>query len=128
MDGKPVKNYGGRIRNEAIKQISSEWIAFVDDDDTVSGTYVSDLKKQAENNDLVVFKMEYTDGLVLPDSDKLECCKVGISFAIRTSFIRKHSILFEDGQFEDWKFLEACMNAGVKMRISDDINYFVRPE
>lgn len=57
---KSVFNYGGSSRNAAFKHVTTEWIAFLDDDDRVSRDYLTVLEKEIQeypNISVVLFRM-----------------------------------------------------------------------
>ena len=72
----------GLVRNEGIKLCNTEWIGFLDDDDTIHPDYVKKLFESYSNYDFVVWRMKYSNGYILPEPDRndLVICKVGISF------------------------------------------------
>jgi hypothetical protein len=41
-------NYGGSSRNAAMKHVTTEWIAFLDDDDEVSSDYLTVCRRESE--------------------------------------------------------------------------------
>lgn len=133
-------NGAGAVRNYAIEQASKQhllgdWIAFVDDDDILEPVYLYDLENytnvyEPQNDpDIIVFGMKYTDGTFLPprdekDINKLEN-KIGISFACKRYVFNK--IQFEPSSGEDFNFLKRAQDLGLKIIISDWINYLVAP-
>ena len=79
----------GLTRNAAIAKATGEWLAFVDDDDTVDPYYVDCVRDFAgENTDVIVFRMLYRNGWVLPHLERpvIEWSHVGISFAMRAEW------------------------------------------
>ena len=128
-----IKNVSGLVRNYGIKYINdnieTEWIGFLDDDDTLSNDYISKLKEEIlfnNNIDVCLFRMCYSNGYILPSlSDKnIIRNKVGISFAIK-SYIAKDN-LFNNNPFEDYFFLKNLQSKKYKILISSYITYFVR--
>lgn len=130
----PVHNSGGRVRNFGIDATETEWVGFVDDDDTLMDDYVSSLKKEITKNpnlDCVIFKMIYDNGIVLPDFGNFELRqilkgRVGISFCVKKSFLDKCNLRFENGDCEDYDFLKKIEKAGANILFSDFITYKVR--
>lgn len=134
-----VGEYGignaGIVRNEIMKKVntSNKWIAFVDDDDTVTPYYVDSLAVELENTekpfDVCVFRMRYDPGgeKILPPimDDELIEDKVGISFCVKKDFIKKHNIQFVNDIREDFKFLMDLKNAGADIRVSKYVTYNV---
>jgi hypothetical protein len=53
-------NYGGSSRNAAMKYVTTDWIAFLDDDDEVSSDYLTVCRREAELHpaiSVMVFRM-----------------------------------------------------------------------
>lgn len=125
----------GIVRNEIIKKVNSsnKWIAFVDDDDTVTSYYVDSLAVELENTDppfdVCVFRMRCDPGgeRILPPimNDELGEDKVGISFCVKKDFIKKHNIKFVNDIREDFKFLMDLKNAGAVIKVSKYVTYNV---
>lgn len=125
----------GLVRNEIIKYIDTpnQWIAFVDDDDTITPYYIDSLYLEIENSpkpfDCCVFRMRFDPGgeKILPPlrEDELIEDKVGISFCVRKSFLKKHNIKFVNDSREDFKFLMSLKEAGASIHISKYVTYNV---
>lgn len=134
-----VGEYGignaGIVRNNILSKSNSpnEWIGFVDDDDTLTNYYIDSLQlevdTQKEPFDVCVFRMRFDPGgdKILPPigSDDLIEDKVGISFCVRKSFLRKNKIKFVNDIREDFKFLTDLQNAGAKVKVSGYVTYNV---
>lgn len=123
----------GQIRNLGMTMMSSEWFGFVDDDDRLDHRYVRWLREEAkvQDIDVVIFRMMYQparhDGVIfLPNGKGLEDGYVGISFAVRSSFVRGKNIWFETEECEDNRYLQRLQRAGARMRWSQRIAYYVR--
>jgi len=126
------KGQAGLVRNEAFPYVDTEWIAFVDDDDYIKPSYMDALKKylrQQPDLDLVIFtyKDESSGNMQPPkgSGSNFSYCHVGISFAVRTEFIRKNNIQFRNIGCEDFYFLDDCRNAGAKFLVTHDLQYMV---
>ena len=125
------RNSAGLVRNIGIVTIDflTEWIGFVDDDDTLSPDYIKYLKNEIEitpDIEVCIFRMIYENGYVLPgkyDRNLLRG-KVGISFALKQALTTKY--LFTNNPFEDFIYLKTLQNSGIKMLISSYISYYVR--
>lgn len=120
----------GNVRNQLLKkQFQSEWIGFLDDDDTLTSDYVERLKLESNKNDFdcCVFRMISKDGLVIPryDNNSLYVGNVGISFSVRTSFLKQNDIFFESSESEDFEFIKKLFDIKSKIHISDYITYKV---
>lgn len=121
----------GRVRNKIIESIEypSEWIGFLDDDDSLSQFYVEILHKEIEkeDHDCFVFRMNDNGNIIPPFSmNELKQNHVGISFCVKRDFIMKHNIRFENNNCEDFLFLKQLMEHSAKIKILPVIGYFVR--
>lgn len=129
---KGEKNYGGYVRNLALqKNIQTNWVGFVDDDDTISNKYIDYLLEESnkyENVDVIIFRMMYENGVVLPEKNDKNIImnKVGISFAINKNIFEKNKYFFQNNSKEDYYFLRILQKNKYKMLISGFIAYFVR--
>jgi hypothetical protein len=125
------KDHAGLVRNKAFSFIDTKWTAFLDDDDFLKETYVEQLMKyEREYPDIDIIIFTYKDienGNTRPakNINHMACCEVGISFAIKTEFIKEKGIMFKPGGLEDWGFLNDCVNAGATYLITHDIQYYV---
>lgn len=130
----------GELRNIGINIATTAWVSFVDDDDTVANDYVEWLLQESSNIDILIFRMQFLDqkeklaplGTILPPpstihSFQLQQGKVGISFSARLCSIKKYGIKFEKSGIEDWIFLNNCISNKLKIKISNKIAYYIRP-
>lgn len=118
-------------RNRAIKNVKTSWVGFCDDDDWLDEHYHEWLKFKARstNADMIIFQMQRTDGMVLPDHtdvDKLAHNWVGISFAIRTKIAIR--LPFRNMIGEDYDLIQRVKQAGLKVVVSPKVAYFVGSE
>ena len=127
------KNGAGIVRNYLMNDVETEWVAFVDDDDTVKTEYVTWLAEEIKlyQPDCIVFRMTWSDQhnnqvLPAPGFYDIVHCSVGISFAVRVSFVRQFDAWFEQHSSEDFSFLEQLKNLGARIVVSDRIAYNVR--
>jgi len=122
-------NSAGLVRNYGMQFVETDWIAFVDDDDSASHDYVTILKKEIleyNSADLIIFRMQSSDKIFPKlDSESFHYGEVGISFACKTEIIKKGN-LFEANELEDFIFLDGVRNKNYKIMISPYIKYFVR--
>ena len=131
-----IKNSAGFVRNEGIKRCeNTEWIGFLDDDDTLSSDYIEKLKLEINLNnkiDVCIFRMGYENGYILPTMyDKnINRNKVGISFAIKKNITEY--ILFENSPYEDYFFLKKIQSQSQSQKynilISSYVTYFVKTQ
>ena len=123
-------NSAGYIRNIAFNYMSNtDWIGFLDDDDTISSDYISKLKYEIYLNpsiDVCIFRMGYENGCILPNKSvrNILLGKVGISFAIKKYII--DTTKFQNFICEDYIFLKELEKKKYKIIISSYTTYFVR--
>lgn len=123
-------NHAAHVRNYGAREIDSEWVGFVDDDDTLVEDYVERaleaIRADAEM-DVLIFRMRYDSGLVLPPVgwDHFEIQKVGISFCLRRDVLLRNP--FEPSGEEDFYLLDRCRSDGLRIVLSPHIAYLVRP-
>lgn len=120
----------GSVRNQLLqKEIHSEWIGFLDDDDTLTSDYVEALKLESttHNFDCCIFRMILKDGTVIPryGNNSLYIGNVGISFAVKASFLKQNNILFQSSESEDFEFIKNIHLNNGKIYISNYITYKV---
>lgn len=128
----------GKVRNVIIDHIQSdtEWIAFVDDDDTLISRYVELFyeEKSKHEFDCISFRMRLTAGNlnVLPPfhrgnefSEDL-ACSIGISFCVNKKFIDDNNIRFVASGLEDFSFLHELYSKQGKIYISNYVTYNVK--
>jgi glycosyltransferase involved in cell wall biosynthesis len=126
-------NSAGNVRNEGIKHATTEWIAFVDDDDTIASNYVETLYNEIQefnNVDVVIFRMSYdfNKELIYPplnESYNFYSGNVGISFAMKKTLFDL-GYIFTPSSGEDYYLLCKIRENNYKMMISPYIRYFVR--
>jgi glycosyltransferase involved in cell wall biosynthesis len=124
-------NGAGNVRNHGMKFVETEWIAFLDDDDTIASDYVETFKKDLlveSSADVIIFRM-YRPNLnpvILPqlETDNFYQNEVGISFALRTEIFKKgHS--FVPSAVEDYNYLNDLRDNKYCIMISPHVKYFV---
>jgi len=123
----------GRVRNVGMKRCLSEWIGFVDDDDTLDPEYVNVLclrYARLSHVEAVVWRMQRPDGVVLPpvECNILRRNYVGISFC----FKRRLGVFFQNNsQFEDYEFLQKVVAAAggpSRVLIAPEVFYYVNQD
>lgn len=144
-----VRSGAGPVRNYAISKASTDWVAFLDDDDVVTRDYVENLSKEIseKNCDAVVFRMWRTltkdhvnsdvshskpgqkeFGRFLPrpghKAESFRPGNLGISFAVKRNLFEKYK--FPRGRGEDYALMNYLRNDGIKIVFSKKITYFVR--
>ncbi len=129
------KSCSGFVRNIGLKHIidnniETEWIGFLDDDDTISPNYIEKLKEEIDVSpkefDICIFRMIYPNNVFLPLIQDKNIIKnhVGISFAIHHRIIA--DAIFENNAFEDFMFLKKMQHKKHRILISSFITYFIR--
>jgi glycosyltransferase involved in cell wall biosynthesis len=123
----PNNGQSGLVRNEGIKLVDTEWIGFLDDDDTINKDYVKTLFEKYSNNDFVVWRMTYENGLVLPPFhlNELKFATVGISFCYKKT-IFKELFFSQNRDGEDFDFLMELKKQSNKFVITPEVMYNVR--
>jgi len=124
-------NGAGNVRNYSYQFVETPWVGFVDDHDTLNEYYIDHLEKEIErknidNIDVLIFRMIYENGQVLPKPGDIDFKKeeVGISFCLKTSLAKE--FLFTPNQFEDFNLLNKLRENKKKIRMSEYIAYNVR--
>ena len=126
------KNGAGNVRNYGIQYVDTEWIAFLDDDDSIANNYMECFYRELKllpNLDTIIFRMcsnKKNNFRIIPNyyAKDIVKCDVGISFCMKKS-------LFEDGvrfvpcNIEDFKILKKIKKKNYKMVISPYVKYFV---
>jgi glycosyltransferase involved in cell wall biosynthesis len=101
------KNHGnaGFVRNKGIELANTEWIAFLDDDDTLNENYVDWLSLYiSKGYEMVLFRMKTIKGKIIPSitNNDIIINDAGISFAYKKSLDCK----FVNSDTEDYHFLQ----------------------
>jgi glycosyltransferase involved in cell wall biosynthesis len=123
-------NSAGLVRNYGINFADTEWVAFVDDDDSLSHKYVETLINESSTfvlAEIIIFRMVQKDKTILPqlESKAFFESQVGISFAVKKKLFDEGCI-FTPSSLEDFCYLNEAMNRHYKIMISPYIRYFVR--
>lgn len=123
----PKNGQSGLVRNEGIKLTETDWIGFLDDDDTIDSNYVKTLIEKYTKYDFVVWRMKYENGMVLPpfSLNDLVFARVGISFCYKKS-IFKELLFSQNRDGEDFDFLMELKKQSNKFIITPEVMYNVR--
>lgn len=130
-----IGNGSGDIRNKIIKHHArADWVAFVDDDDTLSPYYIELLQegiRQDKSADIFIFHMEVKDGWIVPPRSHGVVAfqnYVGISFAARRKLFVSNadSLAFSPHRTEDFNFLFSAQTKNAVIKISPEVTYFIR--
>lgn len=126
-------NGSGDVRNMIVRDHAlADWVAFIDDDDTLTPAYMSFLLERVQESEVLeiyIFRMlssrvipPYSHGLVAAINN------VGISFAVKKNlFVRdRNPISFSPSAQEDYYFLRNAQDLNVSIELSCNVTYFVR--
>jgi glycosyltransferase involved in cell wall biosynthesis len=122
-------NSAGNVRNKGIKYVKTEWVGFLDDDDTIANDYVETFYNEINNYpniDTLIFRMYNENKHIIypfPNSDNFYEGDVGISFVVKTQIFDK--IKFTPSGIEDFIFLDELRKKKYIIMISPHIKYFV---
>jgi len=121
-------NHAGRVRNYGMTFAKTDWIAFLDDDDSISSNYVETFYEEIKNykTDVIIFRMHFNNE-IFPElkTDNFYKGKVGISFAIKKKIINVGN-LFSPSKYEDYDYLTLLDSKKYTIMISPYVLYFVR--
>jgi glycosyltransferase involved in cell wall biosynthesis len=125
-----MKSSAGMVRNACVAKATTEWVAFLDDDDIVTDDYVEKLALEADGADAVSFRMLYWHWQWLPPItarvDNFTHGSIGISFACRKSVFEKCQ--FTRGRGEDFRMLRDIRDNGYRLKLSNYLTYLIRQE
>ena len=127
---KKGNGWSGHVRNEGMKHVKTEWVGFLDDDDTLTPDYVEKFQIETKSNpDVIIFRMQYLNGLILPPpgDTTFKINYVGISFCFKTSLFQVENIQFNQCGVEDFDLLDRFRQNNKNIIISKYITYLVRP-
>jgi glycosyltransferase involved in cell wall biosynthesis len=122
----PNNGQSGLVRNFGIDKVDTEWIGFLDDDDTLHENYVKTLFEKYSDKDFVIWRMVYKNGLIIPrfSSNNITFGNVGISFCYKNKF---NDLLFNNNRDgEDYDFIISLMSRSLNYVITPEIYYNVK--
>ena len=122
-------NHAGMVRNYGISLATTEWIGFVDDDDTLKPEYITHLRQhiKEDNPDIVIFRMLDKDKILPPLCSEDFCLnEVGISFCLKRYIFSEQNYWFIPCGYEDYLLLHILRENGKKIIMSQHVNYIVR--
>jgi UDP-glucose:(glucosyl)LPS beta-1,3-glucosyltransferase len=122
----PANGQSGLVRNKGIELCETEWIGFLDDDDSIDPNYVEILFSKYHGYDFVVWRMKYQNGIILPpfNLNELIFATVGISFCFKNKFKDLYFDNNRDG--EDFDFLMKLKSLTNNYIITPEVFYNVR--
>lgn len=116
----------GLVRNEGIKMCNTEWIGFLDDDDTIHQDYVKTLFEKYTQYDFVVWRMKTIDEKIYPEltRNNIKINRVGISISFKNKFPKA---LFDNNHdTEDFEFVDKLQKTTNNFIITPEIFYNIR--
>lgn len=122
----PFNGQSGLVRNVGIKTATTQWIGFLDDDDTLNQNYVNDLFEKYSEYDFVIWRMKYPDGRILPrpNNNNLSFGNVGISFCFKNKF---ENMFFDNNKNgEDFDMITKLKNKTSNFIITPEVYYNIR--
>lgn len=124
-------------RNELIRLADTEWVSFLDDDDTVTEDYVRRLREESEAHpdaDVIIFREYFIAEKMGPDyqypdhfiwqAPVVHWGQIGISFSVKRELALKHP--FRDEVNEDFHFVARLDEKKYKIHFSPYIVYRAR--
>lgn len=132
-----VSNHAGNVRNIAIEKADTTWIAFVDDDDSLTPDYLEEFYKISDKQDpdVIIFRMIYPANYerspgeslriipTLNTNNIIRLYDVGISFCIKKcKNIEKY---FEPSGCEDFIILKKLNDMNKAIVLSEKVCYKV---
>lgn len=117
----------GATRNRIIADANTEWLSFLDDDDTVTADYTERLMEEIENHpeaDIIYFREFFLWGQVIPLWPHAGWGNIGISFSVKRKWALDHP--FKSEPYEDYEFIHRLLHAGAKIHFSEYLTYRAR--
>ena len=117
----------GLVRNYGLDICDTEWVAFLDDDDTVDSNYVETLLTKYNDLDLVIWRMVYTNNMVIPriGNDNIVFGNIGISISFKKKFL-DDGLRFKDNRDgEDFDIVKSIVEISDKYLITNEVFYKV---
>lgn len=118
----------GEVRNYALQFVETPWVAFLDDDDTVTSDYLAILSSYLDDDpstQVLIFRMRKHSRSTYPPigSNLIRRYEVGISFALRYDLISEKGFKFKQGDFEDCDLLIELAASGANIQITNETTY-----
>jgi len=124
-------NCASEVRNSALEHVKTEWVGFVDDDDSLNISYVSRVIEHAKDYpmcDCIVFRMCFGDYVNKPPwihSTNFYLNQTGISFAVKSRVFHTFHHYFTPSFVEDFLFLDKLRYLNFPILLSGYNTYYV---
>jgi glycosyltransferase involved in cell wall biosynthesis len=115
----------GLVRNHGLRIADTEWIGFLDDDDTIHQDYVERLFNKYSDKDLVIWRMAFESGHVVPGfgNEALIHGNIGISFCYKNKF---DDVLFDENKDgEDLALVRKIVERSRNYIVTSEVYYKV---
>ena len=123
-----IGGQAGLVRNAGLDIVQTNWVGFLDDDDTIDSKYVETLYSKYHQFDIVIWRMlNYSDEIFPPLDciDEVKIAQVGISFCYKMNNLSKVRFKENDGG-EDYYFLTTLIEKDNNYIIASEIFYYVK--
>ena len=117
----PYHGISGLVRNVGLDLVDTEWIGFLDDDDTLDTTYVDTLFGKYSDYDFVIWRMIYPNGNTLPKTNSIAFGNVGISYCYKN--IHKNLKFDSNRDGEDFDFLLKLQSLSKNYMFAPEVLY-----
>lgn len=117
----PYHGISGLVRDVGLELVDTEWVGFLDDDDTLEPTYVETLFNKYSDYDFIIWRMIYPNGWILPQEKTIRFGNVGISYCYKNKFGNLRFTNNRDG--EDLDFLLKLNSLTNNYIITDEVMY-----
>lgn len=124
------RNHGqsGLVRNYGLDICETNWVGFLDDDDTIEPKYVETLLSKYKELDLVIWRMKYYKrDLIIPrlNDSRLYFGNVGISVSFKRKFLDEGLRFRNNRDGEDFDIVMEILNKTNNFIVTNEIFYKV---
>jgi glycosyltransferase involved in cell wall biosynthesis len=121
-------NRSGELRNIGIQLCDTDWVVFLDDNNTLSYTYLETFYNELNliyDVDVVIFKMNHPDYGILPKLNSISFYEneAGACFAMKRK-IFDQDIRFVPSHDEIYTLLHSVREKGYRIVLSPYVKYF----
>jgi glycosyltransferase involved in cell wall biosynthesis len=129
---KYVKNIGdclslGKIKNYGIELAETEWVGFIDENDTIEPNYVKYFEIEKSKYDCIIFRMKNKDN-IFPSQDVIDPKEL-CTDSVNNNIVFKRKLYFEGNKFEtnNYNIVNTMVQNNVSIKISNKVVYIVDP-